>query len=62
MAALGVLLVATIVADLLLATRLRRGAGREWALVACGALTLGLITFFGRVFPANRQTENWTVQ
>ena len=61
-AVLGVLLVATIVADLLLATRLPRGGGREWALLACGALTLGLITFFGWVFPANRQTENWTVQ
>lgn len=57
----GLIHLVAVVSTLLLAIEL---SGTEWfaaALAAFVAITVALLVFFLRVFPANRASKNWTV-
>ena len=61
-ALLGVLLFATLAANLLLAMLLRRRGAAFWlALTAFLLVAANLAIFFIWTFPANQATSNWTV-
>ncbi len=58
----GIVMVAAITAVVGVAASLRDQPGRNWAWWSAGLMAAGLVVFFMWIFPANRQTENWTVQ
>jgi hypothetical protein len=61
-ALLGIVVVGALISTIIVArlTRDRRSAF-TWAVVAAPCLALSLITFFLFTYPANQQTQNWTV-
>jgi hypothetical protein len=61
-ALLGIVMVAAIAATVWVAAAMRGQPERKWAFISAGLMAAGMVVFFGRVFPANRATENWTVR
>ena len=59
----GIPIISAIFIDLLLWRSQRRaGDTRAWlALSSAALIALGLVVFFVWIFPANRETENWTI-
>jgi len=57
----GIVIVAALLANLLLAFLLRaRRKAAALALVAAGCIALSLVLFFAWTYPANVATDNWT--
>jgi hypothetical protein len=59
---LGIVVVGALASTLLLAFRLRgRRPELDLTLTAAACIALSLLVFFLFTYPANRQTQNWTV-
>jgi hypothetical protein len=59
---LGIVVVGALISTSIVTLLTPRGApDRKWTLVAVSCIALSLVVFFVLTFPANQQTQNWTV-
>ena len=59
----GIIIIAAIIANLALASVLRRRGRRFWPSLSAGLTLAGtLVVFFAWTYPANQATNNWTVR